>query len=141
VGLTLGLAPDARRLVTALTFGQARRNFYEAARRGLDAELLWPAHAPPSPRPVRAATLVPELLPVARGALLAAGVDAAEVDALLEVIAIRVTRGRTGARWQRRTLADLERRVARETGLRELVRRYLEHAASGRPVHEWPVDG
>ena len=38
--LTLGLAPDARRLVTALTFGQARRNFYEAARRGLDAELL-----------------------------------------------------------------------------------------------------
>ena len=102
VGLTLGLAPDARRLVTALTFGQARRNFYEAARLGLDAELLWPAHAPPSPRPVRAATLVLELLPVAREALLASGVDAAEVDTLLDVIAVRVARGRTGARWQRR---------------------------------------
>jgi class 3 adenylate cyclase len=99
------------------------------------------APAPPSPRPVRAATLVLELLPVARGALLASGVDAAEVEALLEVIAVRVARGRTGARWQRRTLADLERRVARETGLRELVGRYLEHAASGRPVHDWPVDG
>src|SRR4029450_4161523 len=103
-----------------------------------DAELLWPAHAPPSPRPVRAATLIPELLPVARGALLASRVDAAEVDALLEVIAVRVARGHTGARWQRRTLADLERKVARETGLRELVGRYLEHAASRRPVHEGP---
>jgi gamma-glutamyl:cysteine ligase YbdK (ATP-grasp superfamily) len=140
VGLTLGLAPDARRLVTALTFGQARRNFYEAARRGLDAELLWPSPVPPSPRPVRAAALVPELLRVSRGALVASGVDAAEVDALLEVIAVRVARARTGARWQRRTLEDLERRMARETALRELVGRYLEHTASGRPVHEWPVD-
>jgi gamma-glutamyl:cysteine ligase YbdK (ATP-grasp superfamily) len=138
VGLTLGLAPDARRLVSALTFGQARRNFYEAARRGLDAELLWPASAPPSPRPVRAATLLPELLPLARGALLASGLDAAEVDALLEVIAARVATARTGARWQRRTLAHLERSMIRETALRELVKRYLGHAASGRPVHEWP---
>ena len=140
VGLTLALAPDARRLVTALTFGQARRNFYEAARLGLDAELLWPAHAPPSPRPVRAATLVLELLPVAREALLASGVDAAEVDTLLDVIAARVARARTGARWQRDTLARLERRMARETGLRELVGRYLAQMSSGRPVHEWPVD-
>jgi gamma-glutamyl:cysteine ligase YbdK (ATP-grasp superfamily) len=140
VGLTLGLTPDARRLVTALTFGQARRNFYEAARLGLNAELLWPAHAPPSPRPVRAATLVLELLPVAREALLSSGVDAAEVDTLLEVIAVRVARGRTGARWQRDTLARLERRMAREKGLRELVGRYLTQMSSGRPVHEWPVD-
>src|SRR4029450_12371990 len=120
-------APDARRLVTALTFGQARRHFYEAARRGLDAELLSPAPPPPPPPPVRAAPLIPELLPVARGALLASGVDAAEVDALLEVIAVRVARGRTGARWQRRTLADLERKGARGTGGRGAGGRYVEH--------------
>src|SRR4030095_5971831 len=98
--------------------------FYEAARRGLDAELLWPASAAPSPRSVHAAKLVPELLPVARGALVAAGPGAAEVDALLAVIAARVATGRTGARWQRRTLAYLERSVTRETALRELVARY-----------------
>jgi gamma-glutamyl:cysteine ligase YbdK (ATP-grasp superfamily) len=140
IGLTLGLARDARRLVCALTFGQARRNFYEAARHGLDAELLWPTGTAPSPRSVRAAMLVPELLSVAREALLASALDAAEVDALLAVIAARVTRGGTGARWQRRTLAYLERSMTRERALRELVARYLEHAASGRPVHEWPMD-
>ncbi|HKA30578.1 MAG TPA: hypothetical protein VKH82_14445 [Candidatus Binatia bacterium] len=42
--------------------------------------------------------------------------------------------------WQRRTLAYLERSMTRERALRELVARYLEHAASGRPVHEWPMD-
>jgi hypothetical protein len=60
---------------------------------------------------------------------------------LLDVIAIRLATGRTGARWQRHTLANLERRVTRETALRQLVERYLAHTASGRPVHEWPVDG
>jgi hypothetical protein len=89
---------------------------------------------------VRAATLVPSLLPVARGALVASGLDAAKVDLLLEVIRARVARAATGARWQRRTLVRLERSMTRETALRELVERYLEHAGSGRPVHEWPRD-
>jgi hypothetical protein len=50
----------------------------------------------------------------------------------------RVAERRTGARWQLETLAALERRAPREAALRQLVLRYLEHAASGRPVHEWP---
>jgi hypothetical protein len=141
VGLTLALAPDARRLVSALTFGQARRNFYEAARHGLDAELLWPSSCPPSPRPVPAAALVGILLPLAGDALRMAGVDAGEVDAPLDVIAARVARRQTGAGWQRRTLARLEERLPRGPALRELVARYRHLADAGRPVHEWPVDG
>lgn len=141
VGLTLALAPGARRLVSALTFGQARRNFYEAARRGLDAELLWPSSCPPSPRPVPAAALVGILLPLAGDALRMAGVDAGEVDALLDVIAARVARRQTGAGWQRRTLARLEERLPREPALRELVARYRHLADARRPVHEWPIDG
>jgi hypothetical protein len=59
---------------------------------------------------------------------------------LLNVVAARVAERRTGACWQVETLATLERRAPREAALRELVVRYLEHAASGRPVHEWPLD-
>ncbi|MEW6270438.1 MAG: glutamate--cysteine ligase [Thermodesulfobacteriota bacterium] len=69
VGLTLALGPESERLVSRLTFGQARRSFYQAARRGLDAEILWPTDEPPSPRPVAAHALVPRLLPLARDAL------------------------------------------------------------------------
>ena len=51
VGLTLGLAPRMGDWCTRMTFGHARRNFYQAARRGLEAELLWPESTAPSPRP------------------------------------------------------------------------------------------
>jgi len=61
IGLTLALSGEGDRLVNALTFGQCRRNFYEAARRGLDADLLWPSPHPPSPRLVPAARLIAQV--------------------------------------------------------------------------------
>ncbi len=139
LGLTLALAPDADRLTSALTFGQARRNFYEAARRGLDAELLWPSPRPPSPRLVPVSGLVADLLPMARDALERAGIDAAETDGLLDVVGARAATRRTGARWQRDTLRACLRAEARPAALRTLVLRYLALAESGQPVHDWPL--
>jgi len=140
IGLTLALSAEGDRLVNALTFGQCRRNFYEAARRGLDADLLWPSPHPPSPRLVPAARLIAEVLPLAQDALGRAGIEQEESTALLNVVAARVRERRTGAFWQLETLAMLERHAPREAALRELVVRYLELAASGWPVHEWPLD-
>jgi gamma-glutamyl:cysteine ligase YbdK (ATP-grasp superfamily) len=136
LGLTHALAADAHRIVTGLTFGQARRNFYAAARHGLDAELLWPS-GPPSPRTVRARGLIASLLPQAREGLLAQGVAADEADRLLDVIAARVQSGQTGAAWQRRTLARLGERHARDAALAAMLERYLAHAETGAPVHAW----
>ena len=141
VGLTLRLARDADRLVVALTFGQARRNFYAAARQGLDAELLWPSDEAPSPRPVRALDLVRRLLPLAREGLVETGVEEEEADRLLGLIAARVGTRMTGAQWQRRELAILERRLDRPHALAAMLERYLACAVAGAPVHTWPIDG
>lgn len=139
LGLTLGLAPDADRLVTRLTFGQARRNFYAAGRDGVDAELLWPCDAPPSPRGHRATELVPRLLPLARAGLLAAGVATDEADALLDVIAARAALRRTGARWQAEMLLAASSRLDRAAALDAMLSRYRELAAGDEPVHRWPA--
>jgi gamma-glutamyl:cysteine ligase YbdK (ATP-grasp superfamily) len=139
LGLSLALAPQAERLTTALTFGQARRNFYEAARHGLDAELLWPTADSPSPRPVAARALVRQLIPLAHDALERAGVARAEAGALLDVVEARVASGMTGARWQLASLAALEQRRTRDAALAAMLERYLEHSASAAPVHTWPV--
>lgn len=141
LGLTLGLQPHAESLVSALTFGQARRNFYAAARHGLDAELLWPCEETPSPQPVRASALIPQLLPLARKGLLDAKVEADEADTLLGVIRERVLREQTGASWQLRTLAALEQRLIRSEALSVLLDRYLAYADTAAPVHLWPVHG
>jgi gamma-glutamyl:cysteine ligase YbdK (ATP-grasp superfamily) len=140
VGLTLGLWSEAKTLCHGMTFGHARRNFYEAARKGLEAKLLWPRAAPPSPEAVGARALVERLLPVARRGLVAAGVEAGEAEELLGVIEARVRRGRTGARWQREVLAGLESGgMAREAALAGMLERYLAASEAGAPVHGWEV--
>jgi gamma-glutamyl:cysteine ligase YbdK (ATP-grasp superfamily) len=140
IGLTLGLAPEADWMVTSLPFQHAHNNFMRAARNGLDAELLWASREAPSPRPVRAADLIPQLLPVARRGLLSANVDKEEVDRLLGLIAARVSSRITGARWQRRVLAELEKDRARSDALAAMLQGYLACAGSGSPVHCWPID-
>jgi hypothetical protein len=136
LGLTHALTTDADHMVTALTFGQARRNFYAAAQQGLDAELLWPSD-PPSPRVVPVRRLIASLLPAAREGLRAQGVAADEADRLLAVIGARVESGQTGAAWQRRVLARLEERHDRHRALAAMLERYLALAETGAPVDAW----
>jgi hypothetical protein len=139
LGLTLALAPQADELVTRLTFGQARRNFYQAARYGLDAELLWPCGDNPSPRPHAARRLLQQLIPLAHDGLQAIGVAGEEVASLLDIFAARTMNGMTGSVWQLAALAAFERHYARDAALAAMLERYLEHSASGAPVHAWPV--
>ena len=138
IGLTLWLAGQDQRWTYGLPFERADHGFYRAAQRGLAAELTWPS-GPHQVRTVAAAVLVPELLPAARHGLVRAGVAAAEADRLLGVISARVATGQTGAAWQRAALAAAERGRSREQALAVMLDRYLACAATGQPVHTWPI--
>lgn len=140
-GLVMALAPQMEWMARSMPFEFAKRNFYAAARDGLDAVLLWPSDEAPSPRPWPATELLRRLLPVARVGLTACGVDPDEADAHLSIVAERVQTGMTGAEWQRRALAALEPGLARAAALEALTERYIALAASGAPVHAWPVPG
>jgi hypothetical protein len=139
IGLTLWLAGRDERWTYALAFERADHSFYRAAQYGLDAELSWPADRGDRVRTVPAADLVPELLPAARLGLLDAGVAAAEADHLLGVIGARVATGQTGAAWQRATLAAAGHDRSRDQALAVMFDHYLSCAATGQPVHTWPV--
>ena len=140
LGLTLGLSGEVEALLPGLPFACVRGNFILAAREGLDARLLWPEPHAPSPRRVPAGALVERLLPVARAGLVGAGVVAEEAEALLSLVRARLRAGCTGARWQRKMLARLEAHMPREDALAALLERYMLLAASGSPVHEWPLE-
>ena len=138
LGLTLALRGRLESLLPLITFGQARRNFYEAARRGLDAELLWPDPDELSPRVWGAAALALHLVPLAREGLLSAGVTSEEVEDHLATFRARVEANVTGARWQRRVFDDQMRECGDvATASRRLVREYREHSERGLPVHTW----
>lgn len=138
LGLTLGLAERERELLPRITFGQARRNFYEAARRGLDAELVWPTRSGRSPGARGAAELALELIATARDGLARGGVSSDEAERWLDIVRARVEARTTGARWQRAAFEALRRRGEADPAAAMLAR-YRELAATGRPVHTWPA--
>lgn len=140
IGLSLSLASQDPEWTAALPFERAAEGFYQAAQHGLAAQLSWPA-GPDQIRTADAAELVPELLPQAGHGLIQAGVAPEEAHQLLDVISERVACGQTGAAWQRATLAALERHLDRDHALAAMLERYLDHAATGRPVHTWPLPG
>jgi gamma-glutamyl:cysteine ligase YbdK (ATP-grasp superfamily) len=115
---------DAER---ALPFALARENFYEAARRGLDAEVYWLGG---SKRLVR--DVLSELIPLAAEGLAAQGMDVDLIEHYLDIISCRLASGRNGAQWQ---LAHFDK----YGDLHRLTAAYVEHQRTGRPVHEWPL--
>jgi hypothetical protein len=132
LGLVLGLAPDVERLLAGFTFTHARRNFYEAARRGLGSTLLWPVEPGRRAEAVAAPKLIARLLPVAARGLRDHGVAGEEVDRHLGIFADRVASGRTGAAIQRALYAATK-------DPRRVVESYLELQRAGAPVHTWAL--
>ncbi len=114
--------PEAR-----LPFAVSRENFYHAAFGGLDARVRW--------FDGRTGTVTElcrqRLLPQARAGLLRMGLERPEADRWLAIVAERVRTGQTGARWQRRWVAEHGRDFP------GLVQAYLERQESGLPVHAW----
>ncbi len=112
-----------------LPFAAARRNFYNGAQYGLGATLEWVGGAElPMDR-----FCADVLIPLAHTGLVDLGVAESEAAEWLGVLRERIETGINGATWQRRFVA------AHGADMADLVQAYLEHQASDRPVHFWPV--
>jgi hypothetical protein len=128
LGLTCYLAKLGGDGSGGLAFEDAKRNFYAAARDGLDALLCWPGVGP-----IAADRLILEtLIPCARR-----GLDDLQIDQnderWLDIVEARVRSRQTGASWQR---AAYE---ARGRDNFELMAAYCERQRSGAPVHQWEL--
>ncbi|MGH0030769.1 MAG: glutamate--cysteine ligase [Myxococcota bacterium] len=140
IGTTLGLAPHMPRVTREFAFEDAHRNFYRAAQQGLAAELRWPSCLGGGERPLPARELLPTLRETALAGLTGAGVDEAEAAPLVDTFLARARSGRTGAVWQRETLARLETDgLSRDEALARMLERYRAHSDGGTPVSEWPI--
>ncbi len=135
-GVVATLADQDRPMWSQMTFEAAQRNFFDAARNGLDARLYWPGY-----RSVPASELVLNtLLPMAEEGLEGFGVSRAVRDRYLSVIEGRCVRHQNGATWQRDCVARLEDRgMNRMEALREMLRLYCIGMHQNLPVHEWEL--
>ncbi|MES9970848.1 MAG: glutamate--cysteine ligase [Candidatus Thiodiazotropha sp.] len=128
-GLVTGMAERYQSPEREMGFIRARSNFYNAARRGLQAEFFWFDW-----KTCTAEQLIREqLLSLAREGLTVLGIEPASIDYWLGIIQQRVVSGINGATWQRQWVA----RHGRD--FQALMQAYLEQQESGRPVHEWSL--
>jgi hypothetical protein len=137
VGMALGLQSEVDRLLPYFPFEFANRNFYRAARHGLDAVLLWPTEDLPSPKEISVCELALELLPIAERGLAEFGVREIEIRRMLDIIRARIRSRMTPARWQRQVLECLGRRMPRPEALARMLEVYLGEIHRGKPVTEW----
>jgi gamma-glutamyl:cysteine ligase YbdK (ATP-grasp superfamily) len=128
LGLVHSLATLGDDGAGGLSHDEARRNFYAAAQRGLEAKLSWPGVGT-----IAADRLILDhLIEFARS-----GLDQLQIDqnreSWLDILEARVRNKQTGASWQRNALD------ARGRNIFELMAAYCERQRSGAPVHEWEL--
>ncbi len=128
-GLVLALGEGDTLPQDVADFEHARRNFYNCAQHGLRANVHWGG------RSVNVQTLLIEhLLPAAHEALKKQGLDADDLfNYFHEILEPRLCSGLTGSEWQR-SFIDCNGK-----NFQAMTERYVEHQATGAPVHNWVV--
>lgn len=128
IGTTMGMLQHPKRAATNLPFIQAKKNFYHAARYGLDSAIHWSGG-----ECYLKELIQQELLPLCRIGLQQLELDRSEWLPWLEIIEGRVENGQNGARWQR---AWVEKQGWEPEAM---VADYLQQQNSGNPVHQWTL--
>lgn len=126
-GLVANLARQRAGGQADLPFAQAKDNFYQAARHGLDSHVVWFGE-----RKQRLAALIQnELLPSAHAGLMSLGIDGNDANVYLEIMRQRLANRQTGSDWQR---CFIKQHPGDFAGLTRL---YLQRQRSGEAVAEW----
>jgi CBS domain-containing protein/gamma-glutamyl:cysteine ligase YbdK (ATP-grasp superfamily) len=134
-GLMLAIPAEYGDIAERLSFGDAKSNFFRAARHGLDAQFNWidgESHT-------ASELVLDHLLPLARKGLANSNVEAIDVDQYLGIIADRVRSRQTGARWIVKSLEAIRDVGAKDTSQCRLTAAMLACQKDGRPVHRWPL--
>lgn len=137
IGLAEGLRGRIEEIIPALPFKTLEYNFYQAAEKGIEAQLMWPKGPREQLTRVSALDIVTELLPVARRGLLSVGINKTETDHYLGVIEHRLNARINGASWQLRQFNRLSRSMVKRRALRRMLEQYIENSRQNRPVAEW----
>jgi len=138
IGSALALRDSMPARMDLLPFKYAERNFYRAAQQGMGATLLWPSSSQVSVVEYPVTQLARRLLPLAGEALVQAGMDSADVQRLMDNIALRLDADISGARWQRQVTQALERQgLDRAAALHDMLQRYQAGFQSGQSIAQW----
>ena len=128
-GLAKNLSDEMIKKGIPLPFAQAKDNFYQAARLGLDSNIIWFD----GKKQRLQSLLKTELLPRAHAGLKSYSIDHRDIEDYLGVIQNRIANKQNGSQWQRQFMQN------NQTDFKTMTQNYLQKQCSGAPVSEWSL--
>ena len=133
IGMAVGLADRIDEYMSRFPFRFAEYNFYRAAKRGLEATILWPQNFQNKPVEVPIKNVIDDMLKVANDGLSQLDVELKERDKYLNIIQRRLATGVTGATWNQETLRFLRKSMPNDKACAKLLDMYFEKSNAGPP--------
>ncbi|MGJ8663161.1 MAG: CBS domain-containing protein [Marinicella sp.] len=134
-GLMSGMNKKVKDITQVLRFSNARNNFLQACRTGLECHFNWI-----NGESIAATTLIKnELLPIAESGLKSAGLDHDDIERYLTTIEKRVDTKQTGARWAIKSITEMDKDIHPDEKVRSVVAAMDQQQMIDRPIHEWPL--
>ncbi|MGZ8158293.1 MAG: glutamate--cysteine ligase [Methylobacter sp.] len=130
-GLAWSICEDILAKGLPLTFAQAKDNFYQSARFGLDGKIIWSNGS----RQHLQELFNTELIARAASGLAALGVCQADCTQFLDIIRQRIDHKQNGSQWQRQFIQNNQHHFT------AMTKRYLNNQKLGYPVGEWRLNG
>lgn len=128
-GLCQNLCEELQNQSHLISFPQAKDNFYQASRHGLEAHTGWRDNSK-----LRLSSLLKnELLPRAALGLKSLHINQADIHLYLDIIRQRLAHSQNGSTWQRRFIQKHSGEFV------AMTRCYLENQRRNQPVGEWDI--
>jgi len=137
IGMAVGLEDKIDEFMARIPFRFAEYNFYRAAKKGLDATILWPQKYQNKPVEVPIKNVIDDMLQIANDGLCQVGIDVAERDKFLNIIQRRLSRNINGATWMKQTVAHYRKSNNNDKACALMLDEYFENQMGGQPVSEW----
>ncbi len=134
-GLMSGMGNQVEDITKALRFSDARNNFLQACRTGLECHFNWI-----NGESISATRLIKdELLPIAENGLNASGLDKGDIERYLTNIEKRVMSKQTGAKWAIKSISEMSSDLHPDEKVRAIVAEMHDQQELDTPIYEWPL--
>lgn len=132
VGLMNAMPDGYKNLSKMMNFKSTRQNFYKAAKHGVNTQFNWFGK-----RIAAKKLLLNELFPMAEQGLIKCGIPDEEIQFYLEIVRLRVKKGKTGSQWMSTNYNRLKKHFTKRRTAYFLTQQMLSNQKKDIPAHLW----
>ncbi|MGB5363101.1 MAG: CBS domain-containing protein, partial [Aureibaculum sp.] len=134
VGVMQGMPEEYKNIWEKIPFNDARGNFINAARTGIDTYFNWFGEGISAKRLVKKV-----LIPMAKKGLKKSNINSKDIKYYLNIIEKRIDKNVTGSKWMVRSSRKLRESVSKDVSCLLLTYHMFKNQQTNKPVHQWEL--